>query len=92
MWFTFSFEQVTQRMNGRRKLIVVPSKSISIKRYPEFYAKIEQSPHVLKMEFNELHAVSAQVTSNLSNDAAKRCDNYKKNRYGNVVPCEYYFI
>ena len=88
MWFTFSFEQVTQRMNGRKKLIVVPSKSIPVKRFPEFYSKIEQSPQILKGEFNELQSISAQLTGSLSNDVARRCENFKKNRYGNVMPCK----
>lgn len=77
-------------MNGRRRLNVVTTKTIPIKIFTEYYEKLQETPHILKIEFNELNEISAKY--NMSDNVAKRYDNYKKNRYVNIVPCKFFVI
>lgn len=86
----FSFVEIRQRMNGRKRLNVLTTKTIPIKTFPEYYEKLQETPHILKIEFNELNEISAKY--NMSDNVAKRYDNYKKNRYVNIVPCKFLVI
>lgn len=86
----FRLVEVRNRMNGKAKLTVVSTKNIKLKNFADYYAKLRNSPHILKIEFNELNEITAKY--DLTDNVAKRYDNYRKNRYVNVVPCTFHLF
>lgn len=80
--------EVRQRMNGKQKLTVSQTTNISIKKFAKYHAHLQNTPQILKIEFNELNEISSKF--NISDNIGKRFDNYRKNRYLNIIPCKFY--
>lgn len=82
----FRIVEVRQRMNGKQRLTVSQTTNINIKKFAKYHAHLQNTPQILRIEFNELNEISSKF--NMSDNVGKRYDNYRKNRYLNIIPCK----